>query len=281
MIEFLDALKDPDLVFLRYALLLGIVASIPLGAVGTLVVVRRISYLAAAIAHSVLGGIGAAMYAREVLGWLWLTPTLGALIAAVVSAAIVGIVSLSAHQREDAVIGAIWVAGMATGLLFIHASPGYADPMSYLFGDILLVQAFDLKLASIVGFLIVGALFLGYRQIVATSFDPEFATIRGIQVKWVYLFLLQMAALTIVLLVSLVGIVLSIALLTLPPAIASLRAKSLWQMVLGAILLNIIFLSGGLVLSFSWDLPTGPVVILFAAFIYVLCVVIDRICTKS
>ena len=110
MVEFIQALKDPDLVFLRYALILCLVASVPLGAVGTLVVARRISYLAAAIAHSALGGIGVALYLRETMAWLWLSPMLGALLSAMLSAALVGWVSLRAREREDAAIGAIWVS---------------------------------------------------------------------------------------------------------------------------------------------------------------------------
>ena len=125
MVEFFQALKDPDLVFLRYALILSLVASVPLGAVGTLVVVRRISYLAAAIAHSALGGIGVALYTNEALGWYWLSPMLGALLSAVLSAALVGWVSLRAREREDAAIGAIWVSGMAIGLLCIYNTISY------------------------------------------------------------------------------------------------------------------------------------------------------------
>ncbi len=277
MIEFFQALSDPDLGFLRNALLLGLIGSIPLGAVGTFVVARRISYLAAAIAHSVLGGIGAALYAREVLGWAWLHPMLGALFAAVLSAGIIGCVSLRSQQREDAVIGAIWVTGMAIGLLFIARTPGYLDPMAYLFGDILLVTTSDLWIASGVGAFIVGVLLLWHRQIVAVCFDSEFAAIRGVHADRIYLLLLLLTALTVVTLVSLVGIVLVIALLTLPPAIASLRARSLGQMLLCSIALTACFVFLGLGLSFSLNFPTGPSIILLAAIVYLLANAGNRI----
>lgn len=276
MVEFIQALKDPDLVFLRYALILCLVASVPLGAVGTLVVARRISYLAAAIAHSALGGIGVALYLRESMAWLWLSPMLGALLSALLSAALVGWVSLRAREREDAAIGAIWVSGMAIGLLFLYNTTGYVDPMGYLFGDILLVQAVDLQLAAVVGLVITVTLLLAYRPVMAVCFDAEFAAIRGVRSQWVYLLLLQMTALCVVLLVSLVGIVLVIALLTLPPAIASMRARSLWQMVLGSIFLSAGFLVTGLALSFSLDVPTGPVVILLAVSLYLACLTWGR-----
>jgi zinc transport system permease protein len=266
--EFFEALLDPDMAFLRYALFLGLIGSVPLGAVGTFVVARRISYLAAAIAHSVLGGIGGALYCREALGWSWVHPMLGASLVALLAAGVIGWVSLRARQREDAVIGAIWVAGMAVGLLFIARTPGYLDPMAYLFGDILLVTAADLWVAGGVGVLIVGILGVWHRQIIAVCFDAEYALIRGVRSDWIYVLLLMLTALTVVILVSLVGIVLVIALLTLPPAIAALGAKSLWRMLCVAILLNIIFVFAGLGLSFALDLPTGPSVILVAAVVY-------------
>jgi zinc transport system permease protein len=270
MLSYIQALFDPDLGFLRNALLLGLVGSIPLGAVGTFVVARRISYLAAAIAHSVLGGIGFALYASSVWGWTWMHPMLGALLAAVLSAVLIGWVSIRAKEREDAVIGAIWVTGMAIGLMFIARTPGYVDPMAYLFGDILLVRPSDLWLASGVGLTVMCILLVWHRQIIAVCFDSEFAAIRGVRASGVYFLLLLLTALTVVILVSLVGIVLVIALLTLSPAIASLRAKSLVGMLVGAVLLNCGFIFVGLGASYSLDLPTGPTIILCAAAIYLL-----------
>lgn len=271
MLDFLQALLDPDLVFLRYALLLGLIGSLPLGAVGTFVVARRISYLAAAIAHSALGGIGAALYCRTVFGWDWLQPMVGALVVALLAAALIGWVSLKAGQREDALIGSIWVTGMALGLLFIARTPGYVDPMAYFFGDILLVTAADLWIAGGVGALILGVLGLWHRQIIAVCFDAEYASIRGVRADWVYMLLLMLTALTVVMMVSFVGIILVIALLTLPPAIAALTARNLWQMLLVAILLNSVFVFAGLAMSFTLDLPSGPSVILIAAATY-LCI---------
>ena len=276
--DFFKALMDPDLVFLRYALCLGLIGSIPLGAVGTFVVARRISYLAAAIAHSALGGIGAALYFRSVYGWEWLHPMLGALVVALAVAGLIGWVSLRSRQREDALIGSIWVTGMAVGLLFIARTPGYVDPMAYFFGDILLVTAADLWIAGGVGALILGVLGLWHRQIIAVCFDAEYASIRGVRADWVYMLLLMLTALTVVIMVSFVGIVLVIALLTLPPAIAALGARSLWRMLFVAILLNVAFVFTGLGLSFSLDLPSGPSVILIAATTYLAVNGFTRLC---
>jgi zinc transport system permease protein len=270
MDEFFKALVDTETSFLRNALLLGIIGSIPLGTVGTFVVARRISYLTAAIAHSILGGIGAALFAQRVLGWAWFNPTVGALLAALASAVLIGWVSLQSRQREDAVIGAIWVSGMALGLLFFSRTPGYIDPMAYLFGDILLIRTSDLWLAAGIGLFILVFVGIAHQQIIAVCFDPEFATIRGIRSNCIYMLLLILSALTIVALVSLIGIVLVVALLTLPPIIASLASSNLPRLLFTSTALIAISIFFGLLLSFSFNLPTGPSTILLMSTAYLI-----------
>src|SRR5271167_4041305 len=137
MSELLDAIRSTDAPAFRYALIAGALSSVALGIIGTYVVTRRISYIAGAISHSVLGGIGAALYLQVVWHCRWCDPMFGAVTAALASALLIGAVSLRAKQREDTVIGAIWSVGMAVGLLFFAKTPGYSDPMSYLFGNIL------------------------------------------------------------------------------------------------------------------------------------------------
>ena len=194
MIEFLHAVGDPDMVFLRYALVAGLLGSIAFGIVGTYVVARRISYIAGAISHSVLGGIGAALYLQKKVGLAWSDPIYGAVAAALASALIIGGVSLYARQREDTAIGALWVIGMAAGLLFLAKTPGYVDLMSYLFGDILLISQGDLWLVAGLDVLVVGLGLVFYNTFLAVCFDEEFARLRGVRVERYYLLLLCMTA---------------------------------------------------------------------------------------
>ena len=144
MSDFFEAILSPDVPVIRYALIAGLLSSVALGIIGTYVITRRISYIAGAISHSVLGGIGAALYLQVVWHCRWCDPMYGAVVAALASAGLIGGVSLQAKQREDTVIGAIWSVGMAIGLLFFAKTPGYVDPMSYLFGNILLLTRGDL-----------------------------------------------------------------------------------------------------------------------------------------
>ncbi len=187
------------------------------GIIGTYIVIRRISYIADGIAHAVLGGMGAALYLHKVYHWDGVLPIHGALVAAIIAAIIIGLVSLWAKQREDTVISALWAVGMAAGIIFISQTPGYnEDLMGYLFGNILMVSSSDLWMLAGLDAIIVIIGLLFYNQFLAVCFDQEFARVRGLNVELFYLLLLGLAALTVVVLATVVGIVMVIALLTLP-----------------------------------------------------------------
>jgi zinc transport system permease protein len=239
------------------------------GVIGTFVVVKRIAFLAGGIAHSVLGGMGIALY-------LGLDPLGGALIAALVSALAIGAVRLAWKAQEDTLIGAIWAIGMAVGVLFIAKTPGYGtDLMTYLFGNILLVPPEDLWLMGgldVVLLLVVG---LFYRQLLAVSFDEELASLRGVPVAFFYLLLLCLVAVTVVLLIQVVGLILVIALLTLPAAVAGHWVHSLGGMMVISTLLGASLSSAGLALSYAPDLPVGPTIILLAGASYVLSAIVS------
>lgn len=262
MTEFFTALAEQS--FLQSAMIAGVLASIACGLIGSYVVVMRISYLAGGIAHSVMGGMGIAYF----LGG---SPLVGALIAAVVSALIIGLVKLYWQAREDTLIGALWASGMALGIIFISQTPGYqVDLMSYLFGNILLVAQDDLWLMAGMDLIIVGAIALLYRPFQAVAFDPEFARLRGLPVNLLYLLLLCIVALTVVLLIQVVGLILVIALLTLPAAIAGHYVRTLSSLMALATLLGLCFTSAGLAISYEPDLPAGATIILLAAGCFIL-----------
>jgi zinc transport system permease protein len=273
--EFLIDLQQQT--FLQYALLTGVFASIACGVIGSYVVTRRITYIAGGIAHSVLAGLGAARYCQVVFQWNWLHPLYGAVIAALVAAIIIGLVSLKAKEREDTVIGAVWAIGMAIGILFIFKTPGYNENlMSYLFGNILMVSTVDLWLIVGLDILVVVIGILFYNQFLAVCFDEEFARLRGVNVEFYYLLLLCLTALTVVLLVTVVGIVMVIALLTLPVAVAGVFSKRLWQMMVLSAIFTILFTTTGLALSYGPDFPTGATTIVLAGVVYLAVILVAR-----
>jgi len=260
--------------FLQYAVITGALVSIACGVIGTYVVARRITYIAGGIAHSVLGGMGAARYCQSVYKWDWLHPLYGAIVAALIAAVIIGLVSLNAKQREDTVIGAVWAVGMALGVLFIYKTPGYnEDLMSYLFGNILMVSSNDLWLIAGLDVLVIAVGLLFYNQMLVVCFDQEFARLRGIRVEFYYLLLLCLTALTVVLLVTVVGIVMVIALLTLPVAVAGQFSRSLWQMMIFSVIFTLVFTTAGIALSYGPDLPSGATTIVLAGAVYIAVII--------
>jgi zinc transport system permease protein len=257
--------------FLQNALWASLLASVACGIIGSFVVVRRITYIAGGIAHCVLGGMGAALYLNKIHGLTWLNPLHGAVVAALLAAWIIGAVTLRSRERADTVIGAVWAIGMAVGILFISMTPGYTeDLMSYLFGNILFVSTTDLWLLLVLDAVVVVLVILFYNQLVAVCFDEEFARLRGVKVEFHYLLLLTLTALTVVLLSTVVGIIMVIALLTLPAATAGRFTRNLWQMIIAAMVLSALFCTAGLWISYEPNLPAGAVVIVIAGLVYLL-----------
>jgi zinc transport system permease protein len=268
MNEFLTALAEQD--FLQSALAAGLLASIGCGLMGTYVVVKRIAFIAGGIAHSVLSGMGAALY-------FGFSPLAGALIAAVLAALLIGWVRLRWRAEEDTLIGALWAIGMAVGILFIAKTPGYqTDLMSYLFGNILLVPVESLWFMAALDGLLLLLVLAYHRQFLAVAFDEEFARLRGIPVTFFYLLLLVMVAVTVVLLIQVVGLILVLALLTLPAAIAGHYVHSLGLMMLIATLIGGALNAAGLALSYGPDLPAGPTIILLAGGLYIVSALVSR-----
>ena len=277
MIEnFISAVFNPAVPFIRYAFLAGLFSSIAFGMIGTYVVVKRISYIAGSVSHATLAGIGFAVYMNEVHSVFWLTPMTGGLISALITAVILSFVTNSSRERSDTAIGTVWALGMAAGILFIYASPGYGDPMSYLFGNILLIKKADLFMILILDSVIAAVVMLFYNQFLAVSFDEEFARVRGINTFIYNMLLTVLIALTVVLMVSTVGIVMVIAFMTIPPAAASLFTKRLWKMMVLASVFCAFTSLSGLFVSYSMNIPSGATTIISAGIVYFTAAVIKR-----
>ena len=268
MIEFLQALSQYR--FLQVALIAALLASVGCGVMGPYVVVKRITFIAGGIAHSVLGGMGLALYFGA-------DPLAGALLAAILAAVLIDWVRLNWHTAEDTLIGALWAIGMAIGILFISRIPGYqADLVSYLFGNILLVPEKELWFMAGLDAVLVLVVALWHRQILAVVFDEEQARLRGLPVTFLYLLLLVLIALTVVLLIHVVGLIMVLALLTLPAAIAGQYVHSLTRMMLIASLLSMFLSTLGLAMSYAPNLPPGPSIVLLTALAYVISSLLTR-----
>ena len=248
--------------FMRNALMAGLLASILCGIMGTLVVVNRIVFLSGGIAHAAYGGIGLAFY----FGWPYLVGTLG---FSLVSGLIMAAVTLKSRHRADTIIGVIWAVGMAMGIILMDLTPGYnVDLMSYLFGSILTVPKQDLWMMFVLSFVITAMVAYYYKDLLALSYDEEFARIRGVPVTALYFTLIGMLAVTIVLVIQVVGLILVIALLTIPPYIVEKHVKSLFGMMAGSAILGAIFSVIGLWISYTFDLTSGASIIMVAGMAF-------------
>lgn len=263
----LDAfLNDP---FLQMALWASLLASLASGIVGSFVIVKRIAFIAGSISHSLLGGMGACLWIQRSYGISWLDPLFGAFFGAIGSALLLGWIHLKYRQREDAVIAAIWSTGMALGVIFLSLTPGTnVDLMNYLFGNILWIHSRDLVLLGILDAAILAAVFFYYRRFVALCFDEEQALLRGIPVRMLYMLLLTLVAITIVLLIQVIGTILVIALLTIPATLASLFTRSLPLLMISAVIFSSLFSFFGLHASYVLDWPPGSTIALLAAIAY-------------
>lgn len=253
--------------FMHRALVAGMLVSVACGIVGTYVVVNRIVFVSGGIAHAAYGGVGLAYYLEA-------NPVLGAIVFTLGAALAMGAVQRKTRQRADTMIGMMWAIGMALGVIFVDLSPGYAaDLMSYLFGSILTVPGVDLAIMLLLDVVIVILVALFYKELLAVSFDENFATAGNVPVNAVYLLLLCLIGLTVVMLMRVVGLILVIALLTMPAAISGQFTSNLKRMMLMSVLLGMIFTTAGLWLSYLLDLTSGPTIILTAAAGFLLALV--------
>ena len=256
--------------FFTNALMAGFLASIACGIIGSYVVVKRISALTGGISHSAFGGIGIGYFLK-------INPLFGAIIFSLLSALSIGWVTTRYKQREDTLIASMWSFGMALGVLFIYMTPGYsADLFSWLFGNILLISQRDLYLIGFLNVVIIASVALSYNKLLAISFDEEYAQTIGIPVRKLYLLLLCLIALTIVILIRVVGIILLIALMTLPAATAGQITKNLKKMMVLATLIGMMTTSSGIWLSYIIDLPAGALIIILTTLVYFLSLLTQR-----
>lgn len=268
MISFFEALQTNPMLFA--AVIAGFAASIVSGIIGSYVVVKRIVFISGSIAHSVLAGIGLALWLERAKGISWISPLYGALIAAVLSAWIIGWITLYYKQREDTVIAALWSIGMAIGILFISQTPGSnVELANLLVGNILWVSHTDLSILFGLDAIVLGIAICFHKRFLAISFDEEQAKLQGVPVQFFYMLLLVLTSIAIVLLIQVVGIVLVMTMLTIPAAIANLFTVRLSFMMLIAVILSAIFCFMGTMVSFYLDWPGGATIALIAGIAYV------------
>jgi zinc transport system permease protein len=276
MNSFIAALMTNPL--LQAAILAGFAASVAGGIIGSYVVVKRIVFISGSIAHCVLSGMGLALFLRRTQGIMWLTPLLGALVAAIISALIIGWIHLNYREREDSIIATLWSIGMAIGIVFISQTPGYnVELMSFLLGNILWVSTTDLILLSVLDGIILITVLLLHKRFLALCFDEKQALLQGIPVNGLYLLLLSLIAVSVVLLIQVVGIILVLTMLTIPASIASNFTNRLAVMMVIAVILNVIFSFVGTAGAYFLDWPVSATIALLSGAAYLITLNLKRV----
>jgi zinc transport system permease protein len=258
----------------------GFLASFACGIIGTYVVVKRVVFISGGIAHTTFGGIGFAYY-LQYLGIVFIEPLVGALIFALIAAIIMGLPFIRTRLRDDSTIGILWVVGMALGVLFLNEVDRseilVPEPVSILFGNVLLIQLQDIYLMIGLLILIIFVTILLYKDLHILTFDEEFARISGIKVDVLYLILMILIALTTVVLIKVVGVILVIAMLTIPAAISNLFTHNLRNMMFFAIIIGCIVTFYGSLMSLNFDLPPGATIVISLAILFILALLLKNI----
>lgn len=257
--------------FLQNAFWAGLLSSLVCGIIGVIIVEKKLVMMSGGIAHTAYGGVG--------LGYLLgFEPIIGAFIFAVGAALGIGAIKRRTKSGSDVVIGLFWSMGMALGILFIGLMPGYPpDLSSYLFGSILSVTTSDLSLMLVLSVVVVFSVVTFFSHWKAYLFDDEFAGIIGLNINFLQNFLLILVAITIVVLIRVVGIILVIALLTAPAAIAGMFTDRLWKRMVYAVLLGVFFSLLGIWLSYELNIASGAAIVIISGLSYFLVYLIQEI----
>ncbi|MHC1636518.1 MAG: metal ABC transporter permease [Candidatus Methanospirareceae archaeon] len=257
--------------FMRNAFIAAFLGSIACGIVGVYVVVKRIVFISGGIAHAAFGGVGIGYF----LG-MESNPMPYVLPFTVLSAILMRITCKRAKIAEDTAIGILWVIGMSLGVILVNLTPEYTiNPFDYLFGNILLVSKMDIILMGVLDVVIVVFVILLYKELQAISFDEEYATTLGLPTEGLYLLLLCLVALSVVILMRVVGIILVIAMLTIPAAMSKQFTNRMSSMMLLSTVFCLIFIMGGMCIAYVFDLPTGATIVLFSTFVFLFSAVMN------
>lgn len=258
--------------FMQNAILASILASIVCGVIGPFVVARRMVFISGGLSHTAFGGLGIAY-------WLGINPLYGATVFVLLAATLLGFLDKNKTDKSDLFIGILWAVGVAIGIVFIHMTPGYApDLITFLFGNILTVPRFDIFISFILVLIVTLSVLTFFKGLVSITLDEEYAKARKLPVKSLNIGLLLLIALSIVTLIQVVGIILVIALLTIPVAIASELSINFKQIMINSILLGILICLTGLFVSYFIEFPSGASIILVGGFLFGTIKVIKKIC---
>lgn len=250
--------------FVQRALVGAVLVGIVCASVGVFVVLRGLAFLGDAVAHIAFPGVVIAYFAKADL-------VIGGAVAAVGGALAIGLIGRRSGLREDTIIGVVFSGMFALGVVLFSSIPSYTgDLLGVLLGDVLGVSTEQLWLGSITAAAILAVLYVVWKEIVFTSFDPTGAAAAGIPVVRYDALLLVLVGLAVAISIQMVGVVLVVALLVTPAATARLLARRMRQMIAIAVGLAAVASVSGIYLSYYLNTASGGTIVLVATALFVL-----------
>lgn len=251
--------------FFTNALIGVLIISVATAIVGTYVMARRMASITGGVTHACFGGLGLGYY-------LGVSPIMMAGVFAIGSSLAVEWLSARHKVREDSAIAVVWSLGMALGVLFVFLTPGFVPELNaFLFGNILNISHTDLWIFALYTALLVGLFAWKSREIVACAFDRDFARVQGLPVKAITLAMTVMTALCIVLAIRLVGIMMLMAVISLPQMSAEVFTRRFNRVMWLSALISVAGGVCGLIVSAYVDVPCSALIVLVLGAVYVLC----------
>ncbi len=250
--------------FFRNALVAVVIISVASAIVGAYIVTRRLVALAGGVTHACFGGLGLGYF-------LGISPMGCAAAVAVASALGVGVMERRSRVRSDSAVAVIWALGMAAGVIFIFLTPGYVPELNaFLFGNILTVSRADLVIFGVYTVVTATYYIVRYRVITACAFDPDFARVSRLPVGRVNTVMTILVAIGIVLTIKLVGVMLLMSMMSLPPMIAETFTRRMKPLVLMSVAVNAVCSTGALLLGTVVNVPASALIVVTLAAVWLI-----------
>lgn len=249
--------------FLVKALFTAIMVGLVSGVIGSFIILRGLSLMGDAISHAVMPGVAIAF----MLGSNFF---IGALISGLLAATGIGFIGNNSKLKRDTSIGIVFSAFLALGVLLISQTESSVDLTSILFGNVLAVRDLDMWLTMGIGVLVLVSVFVFFKQLKISTFDPVLASSYGVPTRAIHYGLMIGLTLVTVASIQTVGVILVVALLVTPAATAYLLTNRLSVMVALAGILGMVSATLGLFFSVKYNVASGPMIVLHAAGFFVL-----------
>ncbi|WP_394187554.1 metal ABC transporter permease [Paenisporosarcina quisquiliarum] len=249
--------------FLQKALLTSIMVGIICGVIGCFIILRGMALMGDAISHAVLPGVALSYM-------IGINFFFGAVFTGVLTALGIGFISQNSRIKNDVSIGIMFTAAFASGIILITMMKSSTDLYHILFGNVLAVRPDEMWTTLFIGIIVLVSIYVFYKELLVSSFDPTMARAYGLPVRVIHYFLMVLLTLVTVASLQTVGIILVVAMLITPASTAYLLTNRLWVMLYLSAGLGILSSIIGLYFSYTYNLASGATIVLAATFLFIL-----------